>query len=121
MNFNDFFWHDAIIKKITIDRSEPGIIDEISLDIEWPEQKGNSVLVFEEVYWATLNLNFGIVADETILDAAILDVNDKDLINFYVKWNGMLDDVKIDAYEIRLNSTGGQVKILAKGFRVGKI
>ena len=37
MNFNDFYWHDAVIKNITINRNNPGIIDIISLDIEWPE------------------------------------------------------------------------------------
>jgi hypothetical protein len=29
MNFNDFYWHDSIIKSIYIDRSNPGKKDEI--------------------------------------------------------------------------------------------
>jgi hypothetical protein len=75
-----------------------------------------SFFVFEEVYWASFNLNFGIVCDETILNAVLLDSNDEDLNQFYLKWKGRMDDVKLNSYMIKLNSTGGWIKIIANGF-----
>lgn len=121
MNFNDFYWHDAIIKNILIDRNKPGILDEICFDLEWPEEKGKVIFVFEEVYWAMMNLNFGIVADETIFNAFVLDEDDKDLVNFYSKWKGGMNEVKLNTYKINLNSTGGEIKIIAKKFRVNTV
>lgn len=120
MNFNDFYWHDAVIQNISIDRNKPGIIDEINFDIEWPQKKGKIIFTFEEVYWVNMNLNFGIVAQETILNAFIGDENDPEKINFYSKWKGLMDEVKLNYYIINLNSTGGQIKIFAKRFRVNE-
>jgi hypothetical protein len=118
MNFNDFYWHDAIMQNILIDRNKPGILDEISFDIKWAEEKGEVTLVFEDVYYTMMNLNFGIVSDETILNAIVLEEDNEDLINFYSKWKGTLDSVKLNVYKINLNSTGSEIKIIAKGFRV---
>jgi len=61
------------------------------------------------------------VTDETILDAMLLDEQDKDLSAFYSKWKGAMDDVKLNTYQIHLNSTGGDIKIIAKQFRVIEI
>jgi hypothetical protein len=121
MNFNDFYWHDAIIKNVSIDRNRPGVLDEIIFDIEWSEDKGKVTLVFESVYLVKMNLNFGIVADETILNAIVLDENNEDLANFYSKWKGAMNEVKLNTYKIDLNSTGSEIKIIAKGFRVEDI
>lgn len=117
MSFDDFNWHDSIVKNINIDRDKPGINDIITFDIEWA-QGGNIQLVFEETYWANMMLNFGIVADETILDANIEDSKDSDLVEFYSKWKGSMDSVSLNIYSIKLNSTGGLIKIIAKGFKV---
>ncbi|SDB77843.1 hypothetical protein SAMN05192581_10295 [Bacteroides ovatus] len=118
MNFEDFYWHDAIIKNITIDRNNPGIKDEIKLEIVWPDTEKRVHFIFESVYWAKMELNFGIVADENIYQARHLLNNDKDLIRFYSQWNGLMDNIKLNVYEIELSSTGGLIKIIAKGFRI---
>jgi len=120
MNFNDFYWHDAVIKNIQIDRKCPGVNDAIIFDIEWPEEKGNANFIFEEVYWASMNLNFGIVANETILSASELEENDQDLRSIYSKWKGLLSDVKLKGYKFSLNSTGTEIKIIARRFREDK-
>lgn len=120
MNFNDFYWHDAVIKNIQIDRKSPGVNDAIIFDIEWPEEKGKANFIFEEVYWASMNLNFGIVANETILSAYELEENDQDLRSLYSKWKGVLNDVKLKGYKLSLNSTGTEIKIIAKRFREDK-
>ena len=118
MDFNDFYWNDAVIKNIQIDRDNPGIKDTILFEILWPEENGNSTFIFEDVYWAEMKLNFGIVADETILNSIELDNNNQDLINFYSKWKGAMNDVKLNTYKIELGSTGGEIIIISKGFRV---
>lgn len=116
MTFNDFLWHDAIIKEIIIDRNTPGSNDNITFLIEWPT-KENVFFTFEGAYWLIMELNFGIIADETILKASC-SVDDDDLDKFYSKWKGLMNDVKLFSYEINLNSTGGKIKILAKTFTV---
>lgn len=119
MDFNDLYWHDAIVKDIQIDRNNPGIKDIIRFDIEWPEKNGKTNFIFEDVYWAKINLNFGIVADETVLSATELEENDQDLQNLNAKWGEILKDVKLKVYKINFNSTGSEIKIIAKGFREG--
>jgi hypothetical protein len=121
MNFSDFYWHDAIIENIQINRLNPGNEDTIKFEIVWPENIGRVTFVFEEVYWAMMNLNFGIISHETIQSAYILEDNNQDLVNFYSKWNGAMNDVKLNTYKIELNSTGGEIKIIAKRFSVYKI
>ncbi len=120
MKFKDFHWHDAIIRNIQIDRNNPGNDDSVWFEIEWSENNEKGLLVFEEVYWTSMNLNFGIIADESILVATQLDEQNEDLSKFYLKWKGAMNDVKLNTYKIELNSTGGEIKIIAKTFRVGK-
>jgi hypothetical protein len=121
MNFNKLYWHDSVIKNITINRDNPGIKDKIEFEIIWADNQERVNLSFEDVYWARMDLNFGIVVDENILQGYLLPNNDEDLINLYVKWRGLLDDIKLNIYEILLNSTGGRIKIIAKSFRVDKL
>ena len=121
MNFEDFYWHDSIIKNITINRDNPGIKDEIEIEIVWADNKERINFIFEDVYWAKMDLNFGIVANENILQGYLLPNSDEDLINFYSLWKGARDEFKLNVYEILLNSTGGRMKIIAKSFRVDKL
>jgi hypothetical protein len=37
MEFEEYYWHDAEIRKIEINRSNPGYNDVISFDIIWPD------------------------------------------------------------------------------------
>ena len=120
MKFNDLYWHDAIIRNIQIDRTNPGNDDSVLFEIEWHEDNEKGVLIFEEVYWASMNLNFGIIADESILSATQLDEQNEDLIKFYSKWKGTMNEVKLNTYRIELNSSGGEIKIIARRFKVDK-
>ncbi|HSU28161.1 MAG TPA: hypothetical protein VLJ68_07255 [Chitinophagaceae bacterium] len=117
MDFNKFYWHDSVIKEIRIDRNNPGIADTIILEIK-SDGQGLIDFQFEDVYWAKFTLNFGVVAQETILNAFVLDDNDSDLVGFYSKWKGAMDSVKLKCYLINLNSTGGVIKIISKSIRV---
>ncbi len=120
MNFEDYSWHDSVIKSISINRNNPGVIDEISFEIEWYDgDKG--VLIFEDAYWASLTLNFGIVADENILHAKVLSDSDPDLVSLYNRWKGLINDIKLTTFLIELNSSGGMIKIIAKRYNVKKM
>ena len=115
MIFNDLHWHDSIITSIYIDRSNPGIRDEIQLKIKWANKKSD-ILTFKNVYWSSFSLNFGIVAEESILVAKILEKDDIDLANFYSNWNGLMDDLDLKVFFIELNSTGSTIKIIAEDY-----
>lgn len=117
MKFEDYYWHDSEIRNIAIDRTNPGNKDTIVLEIDWTD-KGLGQLVFENVYWASLNMNFGIVAVECIDSAYVADQNDIALNNIYQKWNGLINDVKLSCYVIKTLSTGSEMKIIASGFKV---
>ena len=116
-DFNDFYWHDAEIKEINIDRYYPGKKDEIRFNILFPDKKKVVYFIFEGIYYASFGLNFGIIADETIRYASVLE-NDNDLSILYSKWKGHLNQIKLNVYFFELNSSESKIKIIAKGFRV---
>jgi len=129
MDFSrDFYWHDAVIKRIIIDRNNPGVVDEIGIDVVWTKEYDNEddenkeetaqLIVFEDVFWANLNLNFGYIGGggDIIGNAEMLDNNDIDLVNFYSTSKGFRDHIKLNVYVINLTS-GSKIKIIAKNFR----
>lgn len=113
MNFEDFEWHDSILKTVYIDRKDPGEKDEIVLVVDSVNEECMSV-VFKEVRWMSLSFNGGIVADENILYATILPESDKDLKRLYKKWDGYLDGVDLKVYFIEMSSTASIIKIIAE-------
>jgi hypothetical protein len=60
---------------------------------------------------------FCIVAKETILSTSELEEGDQDLKDLYSKWKGVIGDMKLKVYKVSLNSTGSEIKIIAKRFR----
>lgn len=111
--FNKLGWHDAIIDKITIDRGCPGVIDTVDINIIWTDETKNK-LRFENVYWADLNMNFGIVAAESILKAVSKGRECAPVIECYNKWKGNIDNINLNYYEIETNTTGSIIKIIAE-------
>jgi len=70
----DFAWHDVRLLDIDIDRSDPGNADTVRITVEWaewephpPEQR--SIIEFTNCYRLEAVMNFGIVCDESLLDA----------------------------------------------------
>lgn len=119
MNYNDYCWHDAIIKNIQIDRINPGINDTIKFEIEWPEGKGKATFTFENVYWVNLDLNFGMIVAEYIDQSFVAENSDFDLIRIKENWLKMLStELDLKCYVIKTNSTGGTIKIISIGFTV---
>lgn len=72
VNFNDFPWHDASLQSIYIDRQKPGEQDVVKLSIDWPDGHSSSTIEFHDCYAFAANMNFGIVACESILTAECL-------------------------------------------------
>lgn len=116
MEFNDFCWHDSVIKNIVINRDEFREMDMVYFDIEWYDN-GTNKLIFENVYQVKFNMNFGVIGPELISNAYVSE-NDLDLINLYKIWNGLIDDIKLNCYIIKTASTGSEMKILAKDFKI---
>lgn len=71
-NFNDLPWHDTTLRFIYIERQQPGLKDVIKLLIEWPNDMNASIIEFYDFYAFSANMNFGIVASESILKAECL-------------------------------------------------
>jgi len=117
MNFNDIEWHDSVLKEIFIDRKDPGNNDVLVLNIGFQED-GLKSIIFEDVYWSCLNLNFGVIADETILEAYTQGKENEDLKKIYVKWKGYIDDMDLNIYVFNLNSTDSVIKIIARKFSI---
>ncbi|MGK6353523.1 hypothetical protein [Parapedobacter sp. DT-150] len=117
MNFEDITWHDMVIKNIIINRDDPGRNDSIRFEVDGNRERIRQ-LIFEEVYWARLDLNFGVVAEETVFDAFLSDESDKDLLNLYSRWKGMIEGKKLLIFNITLNSTGSILKIIASHLTV---
>lgn len=114
MEFNDIEWHDSIIQNIIVDHATPGKNDIIQIEMMWLDKTCNTV-VFKNLYWANLDLNFGIISSESVHGAFSEGKNNEDVKNVYLKWKGYIDDIDLNYYEIETNSTASKIKIIAQG------
>ncbi len=90
----------------------------ITLSIIWPEDESSSRIEFYDCYALNANMNFGIVACETILTAECL-TNSEELDSIRKEWSEVgisLENLK--CYKIITNSTGSIISIYCLGFRV---
>lgn len=118
INFNELPWHDANLKFICIDRQIPGEHDVIKLMIDWPDCCSSSSIEFFDCYALTANMNFGIVASESILTAECL-TESEELIAVRMEWLKVgvnLNNLK--SFKITTNSTNSIINIFALDFRL---
>ncbi|WP_306353298.1 hypothetical protein [Flavobacterium sp. '19STA2R22 D10 B1'] len=119
--FNLLEWHDATLKCINIDRSNPGYNDSIEIDIVWPSG-GENKLIFKDVYSANFSLNFGVIAEESILGASIIDNSNVEIIKIKEKWSKLYDGIKdLYGFEIKTASTASNIKIFALSFSLENV
>lgn len=121
MNFNELPWHDATLRSITICREHPGEKDRVQLQVEWPadgELTGLVTVQFDDCYCCRTNMNFGIVTEETILEAKCLE--DSELLQqIIVKWSAIGVSLnKIKCYQIKTNATASLIEICASSFGI---
>lgn len=112
-SFDDIQWHDASLKLLSIDRGQPGIRDEVSMEIV--DVNGSAyTLVFADCYEAHLALNFGVIAEETVRSVRRSSQSDS-LERLRVKWVGTDVDLSdVQQFEIETNSTASVIRILAR-------
>ena len=115
--FNELPWHDAELKEIHIDRNDPGIIDEVCIVIGWPDGSVNQI-IFHDCYACVTQLNFGIIATETIDSANCLGAS-SEIDEIRNKWMKIGTDIEaLKQYKIVTNSTNSHISIIALGFRI---
>ncbi|MEM6572233.1 MAG: hypothetical protein AAF957_27710 [Planctomycetota bacterium] len=112
-SFDDIQWHDASLKLLGIDRGQPGIRDEISMEIV--DVNGTAyTLVFTDCYEAHLALSFGVTAEETVRDVRRSSQSDS-LESMRIKWvRTDVDLSDVQQFEFETNSTASVIRILAR-------
>ena len=120
MNFNELEWHDAELLDIYIDRSMAGNNDIVKLTIKQPNDI-KVIAVFTDCYALNLNMNFGMIVLESILDANIL-TESKELSKIRNVWGKMgVNLEKLKCFEIETNSTNSLIQIFALNYEIVKI
>lgn len=117
--FEDFAWHDATLLGIILDRGDPGRRDEVALIIEWPDGRRDR-LVFFDCYSLNAQMNFGIIALESIFDASC-STEAPEITDVRETWSRSgVDFSDLLFFEI-VPSTVGTIRIVARGFRVSEV
>lgn len=115
--FNELPWHDSTLLNIEIDRKKPGENDSVRIFVKWPDGKENSI-IFNDCYFFEAKMNFGIVAEESILSAVCNDEDDG-LLLIRSKWSPL--GVALDhlfCFAINMNSTNSAIKVFALSMSV---
>ncbi|WP_232503191.1 hypothetical protein [Parachlamydia acanthamoebae] len=117
VNFDDLPWHDANLKDIHIDRSDPGNRDTVEILVEWPDGL-ISTIEFYDCYALKANMNFGIAANESIFTAqCLIDSDELNLIrNDWLSMGAKLESLK--CFRINTNSTNSLIDVFAKNYRI---
>ena len=116
MNFLSFPWHDSLLLNIEIDRKNPGEKDQIILNILSPN--GEEKIIFHDCYKFEANMNFGIAAPESIMDASIIEESEK-LSQIRKKWDMVdVELAKLKCFEIQTNSTNSLLHIYALSYSI---
>ena len=94
MEFKEFEWHDSAIRNIKIDRKRPGTQDEIEFEVEFDD--GLYRIIFESVYRASFQMNFGVVVEDETIDYAVQEGKENEMVQgFYKLWKGLFDDIPL--------------------------
>ena len=117
LEFNELPWSDAILIAVSVDRSNPGIQDEVAVHVRWPDGR-NARVVFLECRGARLALNFGVLGEDTI-DRAYVDEDSKLLADGRRRRaaSGVLLP-RLQCFRIETCTTASSLDILALGWRI---
>lgn len=110
--FNELPWHDSALLNVEINRKSPGENDNIKIFVKWPDGNENSI-VFNDCYFFDAKMNFGVVAEESIL-SAVCSSDDEEIPAIKSKWSPL--GIELDGllcYTINTNSTNSSLKIFA--------
>lgn len=116
VEFTDLPWHDANILGIFIDRQNPGEKDVVKFLMEWPEDKQLSLVEFHDCYSLAMNMNFGIVASESVLEAECF-ITSRELSILRNEWKvHNVDLTELKHFKITTNSTNSEINIFCIAF-----
>jgi hypothetical protein len=111
MKFEDIEWHDQTLIGIDINRTNPGNDDSIKLNVLIDDVEME--VSFQNVYFADIKMNFGVIAQESI-SYAIINNADIEITNVQTKWSKVGVELdKLLCFEINTNSTNSLIKIYA--------
>lgn len=113
--FNLLPWHDAVLSSVSIDRSDAGKSDTVALTIKWPDGHKNDV-VFNDCYFLCAMMNFGVIAEESILEGVCFSQSDR-ILEIKSKWQSLgveLGDLR--GYRLITNSTNSRIEIYALSY-----
>ncbi len=115
--FNELPWHDSALLNIEVDRKNPGENDSVRVFVKWPDGKENSI-IFNDCYFFEAKMNFGVVAEESILSAVCSDEDDE-LPLIRSKWSPLGVDLgRLFCYAINTNSTNSSLKVFALSMEI---
>ena len=111
-NFDNFEWHDSILRSIYINRTTS---DTVVLELETMENIFK--VSFEDCYAFISNMNFGIMPPDTILNADVF-LESTELTSIIDKWKKVgliIHDLK--EFRIETNSTASVLHFFAKSVK----
>jgi hypothetical protein len=115
--FNSLPWHDAELLELLVDRRNPGVCDEVRLRIAWPQGE-ETTLVFRDCYAMTTEMNFGIISEERITGASLID-DDPVLISIRDRWETLGVSLEmLRCYRLETSSTSSVIRIYAKQLQI---
>jgi hypothetical protein len=116
-SFDDLPWHDATLIQLLIDRRLPGVRDEVCLQVVWPDGS-QSMVKFSNCYAMKADLNFGVIADEQIASADVVD-DEQGLADIRDRWRplGVMLE-KLRCYRLETSSTASVLRIYAEDYEV---
>lgn len=116
-NFNSLEWHDATLLQLIVDRRQPGENDQVLLSVEWPDGTRQQI-IFSECYELEAQMNFGVLAPESIRDARCC-LDSAHLEKVLQRWKDIgVGLVGLGCFEISTNSTASAIRICARHFQV---
>lgn len=115
--FNSLPWHDAELLELLIDRRNPGERDEVRVRVAWPHGS-EATLLFRDCYAMTAEMNFGVIAEERIASAGLID-DEPGLRSIRVRWEPLGVSLEgLHCYRLETSSTCSVIRIYAKQFEV---
>ncbi len=122
MKFDQENWHDSQLKAFRwrcSDSGEDKVIFDVDYIVEYesnPRTERRS-LEFDDARRIALSANLGIIAEESILEGSVK--NNGHLYDEFVEAAGKLgiDPKDYRVYRLDLNSSGGWIEVVAKGYR----
>ena len=113
--FNSLPWHGAELLELLVDGRKAGERDEVRLRVAWP-QGDEATLLFRDCYALTAEMNFGVIAEERIASASMID-DDLGLVSIRDRWKPLAVSLEmLRCYRLETCSTFSVIRIYAKQF-----